>query len=56
MDPRHSRMFRHPPVDRRDRNDYRQGFIQGYNVAMQHAHDGGRDHRDHDDHHDGSPQ
>jgi len=57
MDPRDSRMFRHPPVDRGQRHDYRQGFIQGYNVAMHHGHDGDRDHRDHDgDHHnDGHP-
>jgi hypothetical protein len=54
MDPHNARMFRHPPVDRDQRHDYRQGFVQGYNVGMQHAHDG--DHRDHDgDHHDGQP-
>ena len=54
MDPHSSRMFRHPPVERNQRQDYRQGFIQGYNEAMHHAHDG--DHRDRDgDHHDAPP-
>jgi hypothetical protein len=62
MDPHRSRMFRHPPVSGEMRHEYREGFVQGYNVAMQHGHDRDRDHRDHDgdhhddDHHDGPPQ
>lgn len=54
MDAHDSRMFRHPPVDHHQRHDYRQGFIQGYNVAMHHAHDGDRDH-DGDHHNDDHP-
>ena len=36
--------FRHPPVDRAVRDDYRDGFRKGYDVAMHHMHE---DH-DHD--------
>lgn len=35
--------YRHPPVDRGMRDDYREGFRRGYQVAMDHM----RDH-DHD--------
>jgi hypothetical protein len=57
MDPRDSRMFRHPPVPREQRHDYQEGFLRGYDVGMHHAHDGDRDHRYHDgDHHDSPPQ
>lgn len=40
--------FRHPPVDKRFRDDYRAGFRDGYNDAMRHGAEG----RDHDEHHD----
>ena len=49
MDAQRSQMYRHPPVRRHERNDYRQGFTQGYQRSMQHQHNG-------DDHHDGAPQ
>lgn len=58
MDARRSQMYRHPPVRRHDRNDYRQGFTQGYQMSMQHQRDGNGPQRvrhDDDDHH-GSPQ
>jgi hypothetical protein len=38
--------YRHPPVDRRFADDYRNGFREGYSRAMQHMRD---DHHDHDD-------
>lgn len=41
--------YRHPPVDRSMREDYRQGFRRGYEVAMQHLNN---DHHDHDRDHD----
>ena len=39
--------YRHPPVDRSMRDDYRDGFRRGYDVAMHHMHG------DHDHDHDG---
>ena len=41
--------YRHPHVERELRNDYREGFRRGYEVAMRHMMDEHRD-RDHDDH------
>ena len=38
--------YRHPHVDRAMRDDYRDGFRHGYEVAMRHM----RDHGDHMDH------
>lgn len=38
--------YKHPPVDRRMRDEYREGFRRGYERAVQHMRD---DHRDHDD-------
>jgi hypothetical protein len=37
--------YKHPPVERELRNDYREGFRRGYGVAMSHLRD---EHRDHD--------
>ncbi len=44
------RMFKHPPVDREDRDRYREGFRRGYETAMQHMMGNG-DHHDRDDQH-----
>lgn len=41
--------YKHPPVEREMRNEYREGFRRGYQVAMDHMKDEHRDH-DHDDH------
>ena len=41
--------FRHPPVPRPARNDYRSGFQRGYDVATRHMMER------HDDHRDGPP-
>ena len=41
--------YKHPPVERELRNDYREGFRRGYQVAMSHMRDEHRDH-DRDDH------
>lgn len=46
MDDHH--MYKHPPVDREDRDRYREGFRRGYQAGMQHMM-GDRNHRD-DDH------
>ncbi len=40
-------MYKHPPVEREMRNDFREGFRRGYQVAMDHLKG---EHRDHDDH------
>lgn len=37
--------YKHPPVERELRGDYREGFRRGYSVAMDHLRD---EHRDHD--------
>ncbi|HWG21532.1 MAG TPA: hypothetical protein VG225_13465 [Terracidiphilus sp.] len=39
--------FRHPPVDRSLRDDYRDGFRRGYETAMNHMR--GEHHEDHPD-------
>ena len=41
-DPNRSQLFRHPPVPRGLRNDYRNGFQRGYDVASHHLYDGDR--------------
>ena len=41
------RMYKHPPVDRQFVNDFRDGFKHGYEMAMRHMREAGRD-RDHD--------
>src|SRR5579863_4209702 len=43
--------YRHPPVDRDMRNDYRDGFRRGYQVAMDHMRDHDRDDHDRPDLH-----
>jgi len=44
-------VYKHPPVDERDRGEFRDGFKEGYRRAMDHMkHDRDRD-RDHDDDH-----
>lgn len=50
MDDHH--MYKHPPVDREERDRYREGFRRGYEAGMQHMM-GNRDRRDahHDDDH-----
>ena len=42
-------IYKHPPVERELRNDFREGFRRGYAVAKDHLRDEHRDH-DHDDH------
>ncbi|KAA6455715.1 hypothetical protein DYQ86_27245 [Acidobacteria bacterium AB60] len=42
-------MYKHPPVERELRNDFREGFRRGYQTAMDHMRSDHRDH-DHDDH------
>jgi hypothetical protein len=39
-------MYRHPPVERDLRNDYRNAFREGYSRAMHHM---SEEHHDHDD-------
>jgi hypothetical protein len=39
-------MYKHPPVERELRDDFREGFRRGYDVAMQHMRE---EHHDHDD-------
>jgi hypothetical protein len=52
MNPRRSPLYRHPPVDRHSRNEYRSSFMHGYNMSMQHTGPTrDRHHDDDDDHH-----
>ena len=48
--------FRHPPVPRRVRQQYKDGYLRGYDVAMRHMMERRDDHQDGDrrdgDHHD----
>lgn len=46
LDPRRSMMFRRPPTDRMNRDQYRSSFARGYQVAVEHR-DRWMDH-DHD--------
>ena len=50
LDARRSMMFRRPPTDRMHRDQYRDSFSRGYQVAVEHR-DRWMDH-DHWDHHD----
>lgn len=43
------RMYKHPPVDREERDRYREGFRRGYDTAMQHMM-GDRNRHNEDDH------
>lgn len=43
-------VYKHPPVDRRDRSAFRDAFRQGYSDGMRHMNDNGsRRHHDDDD-------
>jgi|GEM_PF-5570872 len=46
LDARRSMMFRHPPTNRMERDQYRSSFMRGYQVAVEHR-DRWQDH-DHD--------